>query len=149
MVQWFVQSISNRNIAGSIPTEYRFTRLSSPLLSLGGYQQPKYGCLSMRGGKKERNCGWPKTATGSCVVQDQAPQQQWSIRSAWQPDRLCNSGTSTMLVHSRAIIAYGDGRSKVQGVGSKTTMSGQRQVGTSLSSDFYAFSNIISDGSRN
>ena len=40
MVQWFVQSISSRNIAGSIPAEYGFTRLSSPSLSLGGYQQP-------------------------------------------------------------------------------------------------------------
>ena len=49
-------------------------------------------------------------------MQDQAPQQWWSIRSDLQPDRWCNSGTSTMLAHSRAIIAYGDGRSKVQGV---------------------------------
>ena len=40
MVQWFVQSISSRNIAGSIPAEYGFTRLSSPSLSPGGYQQP-------------------------------------------------------------------------------------------------------------
>ena len=40
MVQWFVQSISSRNIVGSIPAEYGFTRLSSPSLSLGGYQQP-------------------------------------------------------------------------------------------------------------
>ena len=40
MVQWFVQSISSRNIAGSIPAKYGFTRLSSPSLSLGGYQQP-------------------------------------------------------------------------------------------------------------
>ena len=39
MVQWFVQSISNRNIAGLIPAEYCFTRLSSPSLFLGGYQQ--------------------------------------------------------------------------------------------------------------
>ena len=30
--------------------------------------------------------------------------------SALQPDRWCNSGTSTMLAHGRAIIAYGDGR---------------------------------------
>ena len=113
MVQWFVQSISSRIIADSIPAEYGFTRLSSPSLSLGGYQQPKCVCLSMHGGqkkKKKRNCRWPKTATGSCVVQDQAPQQWWSIRSALQPDRWCNSGTSTMLAHSRAIIAYGDGR---------------------------------------
>ena len=40
MVQWFGQSISSRNIAGSIPAEYGFTRLSSPSLSPGGYQQP-------------------------------------------------------------------------------------------------------------
>ena len=66
--------------------------------------------------KKRKKGRWPKTATGSCVVQNQAPQQWWSIRSALQPDRWCNSGTSTMLAHSRAIIAYGDGRSKVQGV---------------------------------
>ena len=42
-------------------------------------------------------------------MQDQASQQWWSIRSALQPDRWYNSGTST----SRAIIAYDDGRSKV------------------------------------
>ena len=36
------------------------------------------------------------------------------VNSALQPDRWCNSGMSTMLAHSRAIIAYGDGRSKVQ-----------------------------------
>ena len=41
MVQWFVQSISSRNIVGSIPAEYGFTRLSSPSLS-----------LSMHGGQK-------------------------------------------------------------------------------------------------
>ena len=40
MGQWFVQLISNRNIAGSIPAECSYTRLSSPSLSLGGYQQP-------------------------------------------------------------------------------------------------------------
>ena len=50
MVQWFVQLISSRNIAGSIPAEYGFTRLSSPSLSLGGYQQPKCVRLSI--------CAW-------------------------------------------------------------------------------------------
>ena len=40
MVQWFVQSISNQNIVGAIPAECSYTRLSSPSLSLGGYQQP-------------------------------------------------------------------------------------------------------------
>ena len=56
--------------------------------------------------KKIRNCRLPKTATGSCVVQDQAPQQWWSIRSVLQNDRWCNSGTSTMLAHCRAILAF-------------------------------------------
>ena len=104
---------------GFDPRRVRFTLLSSPSLPLGGYQQPKCVCLSMHGGqkkekkRKKRNCRWPKTATGSCVVQDQAPQQWWSIRSALQPDRWCNSGTSTMLAHSRAIIAYGVPRSKI------------------------------------
>ena len=66
MVQWFVQSISSRNIAGSIPAEYGFTRLSSPSLSLGGYQQPKCVCLSMHGGlvagqKQPLGAVWCKT----------------------------------------------------------------------------------------
>ena len=66
--------------------------------------------------KKKEELSLAKTATGSCVVEDQAPQQWWSIRSALQPDRWCNSGMCTMLAHSRAVIAYGEGRSKVQGV---------------------------------
>ena len=52
-------------------------------------------CMVKKKYIKKWNCRWPKTATGSCVVQDQAPQQ-WSIRSALQPDRWCNSGTSNM-----------------------------------------------------
>ena len=36
---------------------------------------------------KKLNYHWPTTATESCVVQHQAPQQWWSIRSALQPDR--------------------------------------------------------------
>ena len=40
LVQCFVQSISNQNIAGLIPAECSYTRLSSPSLSLNGYQQP-------------------------------------------------------------------------------------------------------------
>ena len=48
MVQWLVQSISSRNIAGLIHAEYGYTRLSSPSLSLRGYQQPNvYRYLSM------------------------------------------------------------------------------------------------------
>ena len=34
----------------------------------------------------------------------------------FDPDRWCNSSTSTMLAHSRAIIAYDNGRSKIRGV---------------------------------
>ena len=49
MVQWYVQSISNREVAGSIPDDYDRTRLSSlshspssSFILLGGYQQPVY-----------------------------------------------------------------------------------------------------------
>ena len=45
------------NIADSIPAEYGFTRLSSPSLSLGGYQQPNCVCLSMHGGQKKKKNG--------------------------------------------------------------------------------------------
>ena len=49
-VQWYVQSISNREVAGSIPDDYGRTRLSSlsrtlldlSFILLGGYQQPVY-----------------------------------------------------------------------------------------------------------
>ena len=47
MVQWYVQSISNQEVAGSIPDDYGRTRLSSlshspssSFILLGGYQQP-------------------------------------------------------------------------------------------------------------
>ena len=47
MALWYVQLISNREVAGSIPDDYGRTRLSSLSLSpsssfilLGGYQQP-------------------------------------------------------------------------------------------------------------
>ena len=50
MVQWYVQSISNREVAGSIPDDYGHIRLSSlsrtlpdfSFILLGGYQQPVY-----------------------------------------------------------------------------------------------------------
>ena len=49
MVQWYVQSISNREVAGSIPDDYGRTRLSSlshspssSFILLGGYEQPVY-----------------------------------------------------------------------------------------------------------
>ena len=50
MVQWwYVQSISNREVAGSIPDDYGRTRVSSlshspssSFILLGGYQQPMY-----------------------------------------------------------------------------------------------------------
>ena len=49
MVQWYVQSFSNREVAGLIPDDYGRTRLSSlshspssSFILLGGYQQPVY-----------------------------------------------------------------------------------------------------------
>ena len=52
MVQWYAQSISNREVAGSIPDDYGRTRLSSlshsptsSFILLGGYQQPVYARL--------------------------------------------------------------------------------------------------------
>ena len=49
MVQWYVQSISNREVAGSVPDDYGRIRLfslshspSSSFILLGGYQQPVY-----------------------------------------------------------------------------------------------------------
>ena len=61
---------------GFDPAEYGLIFLSSPSLSLGGYQQPNvYNYMSLCGGKKEEkkrrkkwNCHWPKTATVSRVV---------------------------------------------------------------------------------
>ena len=48
-MKWCVQSISNREVAGSIPDDYGRTRLSclfhppsSSFFLLGGYQQPVY-----------------------------------------------------------------------------------------------------------
>ena len=43
-------------------------------------------------------CVYVHAYTGGCVVQDQAPQQWWSIRSALQPDRWCNSRTNNMCM---------------------------------------------------
>ena len=67
MVQWYVQSISNREAAGSIPDDYGRTRLSSlsrslpdfSFILLGGYQQPMYagvcGVVCVEKKKKEKN----------------------------------------------------------------------------------------------
>ena len=112
MVEWFVQSISDQNIAGSIPAEYGFTRFFFSFSISGWLPTAKCVFLSKRGGKKWNKdfVAGQKEATESCLVQDQAPQQSWSIRSALQPDRWCNSGPSTMLAYSRAIIAYGNRR---------------------------------------
>ena len=48
-LQWYVQSIPNREVAGSIPDDYGRTRLSSlshspssSFILLDGYQQPVY-----------------------------------------------------------------------------------------------------------
>ena len=77
MVQWFVQSISNRNIAVSIPAEYGFKRLSSHSLPPGGYQQPNvYVSVHVVGEKNE----------GIVTGQNQP------LRAAWCKTRLLNSG---------------------------------------------------------
>ena len=71
MVQWYVQSISNREVAGSIPDDYGRTRLSSlsrtlpdfSFILLGGYQQPVYAgvcgavcvCVEKNGKMKNRD----------------------------------------------------------------------------------------------
>ena len=62
MVQWLVQSISNRNIAVSIPAEYGFTRLSSPSLPPGGYQQPHVYVSVHVVGKKMKELSPAKTS---------------------------------------------------------------------------------------
>ena len=119
MVQWFVQSISSRNIVGSIPAEYGFTRLSSPSLSLGGYQQPNvYVWVCMVDKKKEKKR--KKEKKGIVAGQQQPLGPVWCktrlFNSGGQFDQLCNLiggailARSTMLAHSQAIIAYGDGR---------------------------------------
>ena len=72
------------NIAGSIPAEYGFTRLSSPSLSLGGYQQPNVYvcvCLSTCGEKKRK-----KKKKGIVTGQNQP------LRAVWCNTRLLNSG---------------------------------------------------------
>ena len=47
-----------------------------------------YVCICVREKKNEMELSRAKkAATGSFAVQDQAPQQCWSIRSALQPDR--------------------------------------------------------------
>ena len=83
MVQWFVQSISSRNIAGSIPAEYGFTRLSSPSLSPGGYQQPNvYVWVHVVEKKKKKK----KKKNGIVTGQNQP------LRAVWCNTRLLNSG---------------------------------------------------------
>ena len=46
-------------------------------------------CVKKKKKKKKKELSLAKNShcTGSCVVQDQALQQWWSIRSALQPDR--------------------------------------------------------------
>ena len=90
MVQWHVQLISNREVAGSIPGDYGRTRLSSlsrtlpdfSFILLGGYQQPVYAgvcgvvCRKKNKRKKrkkwksdKKGIHWPEKATSiSCVV---------------------------------------------------------------------------------
>ena len=64
------------------PPSTVFTRLSSPSLSLGGYQQPNVYvcvCLSTCGGKKRKKKG---IVTG----------QNQPLRAVWCNTRLLNSG---------------------------------------------------------
>ena len=88
MVQWYVQSISDREVAGSIPDDYGRTRLSSlsrtlpdsSFILLGGYQQPLYAevcgvvCVEKKkkkwkNGKRIIGIHWPGKVTSiSCVV---------------------------------------------------------------------------------
>ena len=69
---------------------------------------------------------WKKEEEGIVAGLKQALGAVWwktrLFNSGGQFDKLCNlidvcnSGMSNMLAHRRAISAYGDGRSKVQGV---------------------------------
>ena len=73
MVQWFVQSISSRNIAGSIPAEYGFS---------GWLPTAKCVCLSTCGGKKKKKKKKKGIVTG----------QKQPLRAVWCKTRLLNSG---------------------------------------------------------
>ena len=74
-------------------------------------------CVCVRKKKKKRNCRWPKQPLRAVWCKTRL------LNSGGQFDQLCNLiggailARSTMLAHSPAIIAYGDGRprSKVQG----------------------------------
>ena len=82
-VQWFVQSISNRNIAGSIPTECGLTRLSSPPY-LWVVTNSQIMCLSIGvcGGKKK-------------VEKELSPAQYQPLRAVW-----CRPGSSIVVGNS-------------------------------------------------
>ena len=82
-----VCAVDFRNIVGSIPAECNYTRLSSPFLSLGGYQQPNMyvsvlvccGDLKKWINKKvykKLNSHWPKQP----------------LEAVWCKTRLLNSG---------------------------------------------------------
>ena len=86
----------------SIPAEYGSTRLSSPSLSLGGYQQPKYVCLSMHGGQKKMNCRRSKAATHGCSM-------YMNLRhfKTWRPVYGRRTATYVSLTTGDAFAAYG------------------------------------------
>ena len=73
--------------------------------------------MCLRGGKKRK-----KKKGGIVAGQKQPLGAVWcktrlfNSGGQFDPDRWCNSSTSTMLAHSRAIIAYDNGRSKIRGV---------------------------------
>ena len=90
-------------------------KLAIPLSVTGCLLECVCTCEEKRRGKKKELSLTKNSHWKLCGV-DQAPQQWWSTRSVLQSVRWCNSETSTMLMHSWAIIAYGDGRSRVQGV---------------------------------
>ena len=105
--------LSNRNIAGSIPAECGHTSLSSPSLSLGGYQQPKCVCLSMSvlWGKKRKKMELSlatKQPLGAVWCKTRL------LSSGGQFDRLCNLIGGAILAQVICACAYDDWSPKVQ-----------------------------------
>ena len=117
MVQWNAQSISNREVAGSIPDDYGRTRLSSlshtptpSFILLGGYQQPVYArlcgvvCVSKKKKeKKEKEKGqigihWPEKANSKAAAWWIPGQKLVAVNSsALQAVEWCNPSTSCYI----------------------------------------------------
>ena len=74
----------------------------------------EYECVVGGGGEekvyKKLNCRWPKTATGSCVVQDQPLGavlcKTRLLNSGGQFDRLCNLIGGAILAQDICACAY-------------------------------------------